>query len=342
NVGCFIAKLGHLSDFKGDKNPDKVLIRSNKVPTYNAHDIAFQMWKFGLSKANLLYRRYCSQINDTVSQKRNLWTTVDSIGEDKTENFGHADRVCNVIGYEQNYLQKIVKLVLKLLGETEKYENSVHVSYKHVKLPSESLSGRTGNWYDTRAWADAVIEDSITEAFKVITEKRKIDLSLEMRKEIAEKIGIGAIRYWLLKFSPETTIKYIKEEATSLEGDTAPFIVYSLVRANKILAKVSDLSKELEVIEYSLFKSFEEVELLKKIAEYPPTLQLVEKNLRPNLLTSYVLNLATLFNKFYEQCPVLKAEASQLRVSRLALVKAFQITLDNALRALGIPVPDEM
>ncbi|MFX1250665.1 MAG: arginine--tRNA ligase [Promethearchaeota archaeon] len=342
NAGCFVAKLGYLPDFRGDKNPDKVLIRSNKVPTYNAHDIAFQMWKFGLSKANLQYKLYGNQTIEANPLKvRKLWTTVDTEGEDRSSEFGHADHVCNVIGYEQNYLQKILKLSLKLLGETEKSENSVHLSYKHVTLPHESLSGRTGNWYATRSWVDAVIEDSITEALKVVAEKRK-DLSIESMKEIAEKIGIGAIRYWLLKFSPETTIKYVKEEATSLKGDTAPFIVYSLTRANKILVNAKDIPKEEVIPEYSQLNTLEEQELLKKITEYPSILQQVEESLRPNLLTSYIFNLATLFNKFYEACPVLSAETSQLRTSRLDVVKVFQITLNNALNVLGIPVPKEM
>ncbi|MHA1712850.1 MAG: arginine--tRNA ligase [Candidatus Ranarchaeia archaeon] len=335
--GCFIVRLRQLPEFAREKDPDKILVRSNGVPTYNAHDIALQMWKFGLSKAGLKFKLWCTQFNN-----QQLWSSTPFIGDPRPE-MGHASRVINVIGYEQNYLQKVLRTTFKLLGLEECYRNSIHLSYKHVRLPGERFSGRTGNWYETRAWADAVIDDVKLIALGYLEEKRS-DLIPSVRSEIAEAIAIGTIRYWLTKFNTEQTIIFDRQKATQLEGDAGPFIMYSYVRGEKILKKASDRGILIPEKRLTLPKkdiSDETFALVKLIQEFGDIVYTVSEEFQPNLLTSFVYRLATQFNRFYTQCPVLKSKGDVL-LFRLQVVKGFTQVLRNAMTLLGIPLVEEM
>ncbi|MFW9914674.1 MAG: arginine--tRNA ligase [Candidatus Thorarchaeota archaeon] len=338
NKGCFVARLGRLEEFKGEKSPDKVLVRSNGIPTYVAHDIAFQMWKFGLISANLRFRHLFPQ--ETFGLRRELWTTTHLEGASKG-NFGEANSVCNVIGVEQNYLQRIVKLAFRLMGDEDRYQNSYHLSYKHVRLPGERFSGRECNWYEERAWADAVIDDAIELAIETVREKRP-ELSPKDWQMIGESIGVGAVRYWLLKFSTETEIVFAKEEATSLEGDTAPFLVYSLIRCRGIDQKAQESGIKEEKVSFKGVSHAAELALIRVLAAYPGKMMEASLSMKPSVLTAYAFELASLFNKFYEKCPVLAAPSPDLVLARLLVVRATAQVLGNVLELLGIPIPSEM
>ncbi|MFQ5981378.1 MAG: arginine--tRNA ligase [Candidatus Heimdallarchaeota archaeon] len=338
NKGCFVARLGRLEEFKGEKSPDKILVRSNGIPTYVAHDIALQMWKFGLVSANLRFRYQF--IQETLGLRRELWSTTHLLGDSKEE-FGGASSVCNVIGVEQNYLQRIVKLTFRLMGDDEHYQNSYHLSYKHVRLPGERFSGRECNWYEERAWADAVIDDAVEMAIETAREKRP-ELSPKDWRIIGESIGIGAVRYWLLKFSTETEITFVKEDATSLEGDTAPFLVYSLIRCRGIQRKAQESGINGQKPIFKGISSAPELALARTLAAYPEKVREASKSMKPSVLTAYAFELASLFNKFYEKCPVLSASSPELVLARLYIVKATTQVLENILTLLGIPVPLEM
>ncbi|MEM4675299.1 MAG: arginine--tRNA ligase, partial [Nitrososphaerota archaeon] len=226
--GCFVAKLSRLEEFKDKKNPDKVLVRSNMVPTYVAHDIAYQLWKFGLLEADLKYRPWHKQFNG-----KDLWTTSPILATPMTC-FARADRVINVIGYEQEYLQKTVRACLKLLGYLEQAENSIHLSYKHVQLMGERFSGREGNWVGYHA--DAVINQTMLCAYEQVN-KNIPDASELEKRQIAEIIAVGAVRYWLAKFSTEQTIIFDYQKVTNFDGETGPYIQYAAVRAKSILER---------------------------------------------------------------------------------------------------------
>ncbi|MFX0117087.1 MAG: arginine--tRNA ligase [Candidatus Hodarchaeota archaeon] len=338
NKGCFVARLGRLEEFKSDKSPDKILVRSNGVPTYVAHDIALQMWKYGLVSADLCFRQLFTQ--ETFGLRRELWSTTHLLGE-PSESFAKAESVCNVIGVEQNYLQRIVQLTFRLMGDEDRYQNSYHLSYKHVRLPGERFSGRECNWYEERAWADAVIDDAIELAIETVREKRP-ELSPKDWQKIGEIIGIGAVRYWLLKFSTETEIVFVKEEATSLEGDTAPFIVYSLIRCRGIDRKAQKNDFKNELVSFKGISSAAELALIRILAAYPGRVKEASQSMKPSVLTAYAFELASQFNKFYEKCPVLAASSPDLVRARLSIVRATAQVLENVLDLLGIPVPPEM
>lgn len=329
--GCFVAKLSRLEEFKDKKNPDKVLVRSNMVPTYVAHDIAYQLWKFGILEADLKYRPWHKQFNG-----KDLWTTSPILATPLTR-FAKADRVINVIGYEQEYLQKTIRACLKLLGYLEQAENSIHLSYKHVQLMGERFSGREGNWVGYHA--DAVINQTMLCAYEQVN-KNLPDASELEKRQIAEIIAVGAVRYWLAKFSTEQTIIFDYQKVTNFDGETGPYIQYAAVRAKSILERAG-VTPDPEINPEKL-STQREVDLIKHIAKFPEVVLFSAENLKPNILAEYTHQLAVKFNKFYEECPVISAEDPETRKARLALVQVTLQTLKNAMKVLGIEIPPKM
>ncbi|MHA1512479.1 MAG: arginine--tRNA ligase [Candidatus Hodarchaeales archaeon] len=341
NAGCFIAHLGNLPEFQDKKNPDKIFVRSNGIPTYVAHDVALQLWKFGVVKAKLKSRSLVKQKNESGDLK-DLWSSIDyTLKNQKKKSFGKSHRVCNVIGMEQNFLQEIVRYTLKLLGLMDEYNNSYHMSYKHVSAPHARFSGRTGNWYEERAWADAVFDDTLAVAFKTISKKRPdLEDNPLKRAKIISCITSGAIRYWLTKFSTETEIKFRIEDATSLEGDTGPFLMYSFVRATKILGKLKDIKEFSEQKDTSW--SLHEKQLILDLYRFPMIIVTAADSFQPLIVAKYAFDLASSFNRFYETSRVITTESDELKTFRAALVKNFTIVMRNVLNVLGIPIVDEM
>lgn len=338
NKNCFVANLSSLNEFKDKKNPDKVFIRSNGVPTYVAHDVALQLWKFGKVETKLNHIPLVKQKGYSENTK-DVWSSHDfPLDHKKSKDFGNAKRICNVIGSEQNYLQMIVKFTMKLLNLNEEFNNSYHLSYKHVTTPAGRFSGRSGNWFEERAWADAIFEDTYESAFNLLQTKRS-DLPNLKRTQIAQKIAIGAIRYWLAKFKTETEIVFKIEDATSLDGDSGPFLMYTYVRANRILEKGSIVNKTdfnlQSITPYA--KS-----LILKIQEFPEVVKNSAKSFSALLITKFALELASLFNKFYETCPVITAESNEKKEFRLSLVHSFTKVMADTLSLLGIPIVEEM
>lgn len=343
NKGCFVAYLGDLPEFQDKKNPVKIFVRSNGVPTYVAHDVALQFWKFGIVKASLISNGIVQQKNESGEGKK-LWSSSNlNVAKYPSIEFGKANRVCNVIGVEQEFLQEIVRHTLKLLNMNEKYENSFHLSYKHVNAPHARFSGRSGNWYEERAWADAVLQDTFDEAYKVISLKRPdLESDYSKKREITLKLSVGAIRYWLAKFSTETEIKFRIEDATSLEGDTGPFLVYSHVRANKILEKMGKHKVKKQYIINEEQISLQEKQLILDLLRFPVIVEEAASVFQPIQMTKYANELASSFNKFYETSPVLNAESPDLKAFRILIVECFLKVMENVLKIIGISLVDEM
>ena len=158
-------------------------------------------------------------------------------------------------------------------------------------------------------------------------------------KEIAEIIGIGALRYNIIKVQPEKDIVFKWEEALNFEGNASPFIQYSHARACSILAKKEDDIKDIDAL---LLKHDSELGLIKKLAEFPVVIDDACEGCKPHSITSYLFEVASSFNQFYRDCPVLPEKNVKLRNTRLALVDATRIVLKNGLELLGIIAPEEM
>ncbi|MHC1605696.1 MAG: arginine--tRNA ligase [Candidatus Methanofastidiosia archaeon] len=314
--GCLVMKLGRI--FPKMKNPDKVLVRSDKTPTYTAKDIALQMWKFGLLSADLKYEKWDER-------------TMTSSPSGEKMDFGRGNIVINVIGSEQSYPQEIVKLALKVMGYEKQYENAYHMAYEFVTLPDDTFSGRRGTWIGFTL--DDVIAAGEKKALEEV-EKRRSELSNEARMAIASAIASGSVRYNIIKYAPEKKIVFKWRDALNLEGDSCPYIQYAHARCCSILKKTKGIGK----LSYD-YSHPKERELLKILAEMPGVVKASAKDMRPHYITKYVNEVATRFNSFYNELPVLKSDK---REDRLALVEATRIVLANCLRLLGITPLEEM
>lgn len=340
NAGCIVAKLEELEEFRGMESADKVLVRSDGTAVYTGKDLAFQMWKFGILERRFKYKLLMKQPNG-----QQLYTTAPD-GVEMV--FGRADRVINVIGSEQIYPQKVLRAILKLIGREREAANSIHLSYEHAALPEGAFSGRAGTWIGFTA--DDVFEETKKEAMKQIRERFK-DMGEGEKEKIANAVAIGAIRFDFLKTTPEKKMIFRWEEALKFEGDTAPYVQYSHARAARIMEKTG-LLKGVEfgavaglfpkAIEFGALSSGDEKRLVKWIARFPSVVKIAAREYRPHLVAEYLLSLADSFSKFYQNCPVLKAEDAKVKAARLKLVACYREVLRNGLWLLGIEAPERM
>ncbi|HOP09339.1 MAG TPA: arginine--tRNA ligase, partial [Candidatus Methanofastidiosa archaeon] len=314
--GCLVMRLGRV--YPKMKNPDKVLIRSDGTPTYTAKDIALQMWKFGLLEKSL---KYCTWNESAVT----------SCPDGEHRDFGKADLVINIIGSEQSYPQEVVKRSLKLLGYDRQSENSYHMAYEFVTLPNESFSGRKGTWIGFSL--DDVMGLGEKKAYDAV-DIRRPDLDEEKKKAIAKAISAGSIRYNIVKYAPEKKIVFRWEDALNFEGDSCPYIVYAHARCCSIMKRVEGTIDP--SYDYSHPK---ERELIKMLSQMPEVIEKASADKRPHYITKYANDVATRFNSFYNELPVLKSES---RDDRLKLVDATRIVLANCLGLLGIEALEEM
>ncbi|MCX8196971.1 MAG: arginine--tRNA ligase [Candidatus Micrarchaeota archaeon] len=321
NAGCWVAKLASC-DFEALESPDKVLIRSDGTATYTGKDVIFQLWKFGLLKNDFLYSDFLVQPNGKICKMTSSKGTK--------ANFGKASRVINVIGTEQIYPQKVIREVLRLLGYQKQAENSIHLAYEHVWLEDRHFSGREGSWIGYTA------DELYDEGVKRAAEKIKPQLPSEEKLKIASSVSCGAIRFSFLRPTPEKKIVFKWEEALSLEGDSAPYVMYAHARAYKIFEKGGQGKAS------PLPFSQHERHLLKQIMLFEKIVQDSAAQLRPHLLVDYCIELATLYNKFYSTCPILSCQDDALRQNRLAINFAAMTCISNALSIIGIDAPKTM
>ncbi|MFQ5838041.1 MAG: arginine--tRNA ligase [Thermoplasmata archaeon] len=256
-----------------------------------------------------------------------LYTTRDLAYH--LDKFRRCDVAINVLGEDQKLAYQQLPVALRLMGVEREVEP---IFYAHVSLPEGRLSTRKGRVVNL----DDLMDEAEERAFREV-QKRREDLSEEEMRRIAEAVGIGALRYNIVKVQPEKRILFRWEEALSLEGQTAPFLQYSYARACGILRKAATTDEW----DPRLLEHPQELALLKLIARFPSTVRECAALRRPHQMANVVHELATAFNQFYRDCPVLQAEPP-LRAVRLALVEAFRIVLGNALGCLGVKALAEM
>jgi arginyl-tRNA synthetase len=263
----------------------------------------------------------------TRSDGTTLYTTRDlSYHLDK---FRRADRIINVLGEDQKLGMVHLNIALKILGVERQPEI---VFYSFVSLPEGRMSTRKGRV----VYLDDLIEEAEERALEEV-KKRRTDLSEERMREIARDIGRGAIRYNIVRVQPEKPMVFKWEDALNFEGNSGPFVQYSHARACSILRKAEGL--EIKLDPEALTTEYE-MNLIRKLAQYPEVLIEAGDKGRIHLLPAYAHELASAFNQFYAYVPVLRAE--ECRGARLALVEASMWTLRNALNTLGLAAPEEM
>ncbi len=240
------------------------------------------------------------------------------------------DRVIDVFGKDHELVSQQLSKALEILG----VKVPEFVIFEFVSLPTGSLSTRAGRYIA----ADELMEKIEQRAYEEV-DKKRTDLDEGKKHEIARKVGIGALRYDMVKVSPDKHITFVFEDALDIEKKGAPFIQYSHARACSILRAAEERGFSVRDYDASLLREESEIELIKKLSRLGYVIESSE--LKPHLVAKYVREVAEWFNLFYKDCPVLNAE-EELRKARMVLVDCAKIVLSNALDVLGIEAPEEM
>ncbi len=347
NKGCWVMPGSAFSDHREDED-SKVIVRSNGIVTYVGKDIAYQMWKFGLLGKDFYYRHL-----RTYPDGHPLYVTSASPeGATPGITFSGNERVYNVIDSRQSYLQDVVQAGLRALGHPKEAENSIHFSYEMVALtprtcgelgieltdedrarPYVEVSGRKG----LGVKADDLIDKLIAAAQREVDSRNENEPG-ETRRQVAETIAIGALRYFMLKFTRPTVIAFDFQEALSFTGETGPYIQYAAVRAGKILAKADSAP----ALPANLGPILEDEELWQSLLAAFRTdsaLALAINADEPAHMARYAFQLAQAYSNFYQKFPVLIETNPEKRDFLLWLTAAYRTQLVRTLNLLGIAVP---
>lgn len=323
NAGCWVIKLSQEKEFENMQQPDKVVIRSDGTSTYIAKDIAFQLWKLGIITDKFLYKEFQLQPNNKIV----FMTSVKG----KKKKFGPANLVINVIGSEQAYLQKTISYALRKLDYGKKEQNYTHLSYEHVVLEGGKFSGREGTWIGEDGKTGYSADELLDEVFNTTYNSIKKEYAETTKKKIAYATAVNAIKFWFLKTAPLQKIIFNFERALSLNGDSGPYVQYSLIRAKNILKKTNEKPKIIK--EYNL-NAYEE-ELLLEMVYFEEEIEKAALNYQVHGICDYALRLAEKFNKFYENCPVNNADSKITMRYRLSIVKHYLKVMEKIFNILG-------
>ena len=242
-----------------------------------------------------------------------------------------------VVGNEQDYHFKALKLVLKKLG-FDWADQIYHLSYGMVELPEGKMKSREGTVVD----ADDLIEKMYQEAKATSEESGKLDGIAEEEKErLYHMIGLGALKYFILKVDPKKTMLFDPKESIDFNGNTGPFIQYTHARICSILRKAAEAGRKAGVSEAAQL-SPKEIRLVKLLALYPQKVAEAAASYSPAIIANYAYDLAKEFNQYYHETQILKEPDAALLDMRLALTGTLAATLRKAMGILGIELPERM
>ena len=246
-------------------------------------------------------------------------------------------RMIYVVGNEQNYHFQVLSLLLDKLG-FEWGKDLVHFSYGMVELPNGKMKSREGTVVD----ADDLMEEMVADARQVSADLGKLDgLSPEEAEQVAETVGLGALKYYLLKVDPRKNITFNPEESIDFNGNTGPFIQYTYARIRSVLRKAADAG--MTVGDYSaVIPGEKEVALIQRLADFPQTVADAGTKFAPSVIANYAYDLVKEYNQFYHDCSILREEDPAVRSLRLALSEATATVVRTALGLLGIGVVERM
>ena len=247
------------------------------------------------------------------------------------------DDMIYVVGNEQNYHFQVLKLVLKKLGY-EWSDNIFHLSYGMVELPEGKMKSREGTVVD----ADDLIADMVGTAREMSQELGKLDGATEEEAAaISEMVGLGALKYFILKVDPKKTMLFDPRESIDFNGNTGPFIQYTHARIRSILRKAAETGVTTEGYAKAALLP-EEIELIKALSEYPATVRTAGQQFAPSVIAAYAYDLAKQFNGYYHDHSILKEEREDVRALRLMLASEVARVIRSAMALLGINVPERM
>ena len=267
----------------------------------------------------------------SVYMTQDLGTALRRFEENKL------DEMIYVVGNEQNYHFQVLKLVLKKLGYAWSDE-IYHLSYGMVELPEGKMKSREGTVVD----ADDLIADMIETAREMSTELGKLDgCTKEEADNVCRIVGLGALKYFILKVDPKKTMLFDPRESIDFNGNTGPFIQYTHARICSILRKADEAG-----IDYKSYDCTEllpeEVALIKSMADFPNVVKAAGESFSPSLIAAYAYDLAKTFNGYYHDHSILREEDEQKRRMRLMLAAEVARIIRRAMALLGIEVPQRM
>lgn len=249
------------------------------------------------------------------------------------------DKMIYVVGNEQNYHFQVLSILLDRLGFKWGKE-LVHFSYGMVELPNGKMKSREGTVVD----ADELIEAMVDDALKTSEELGKFkDMSEEERRKIARVVGLGALKYFILKVDARKNMLFNPEESIDFNGNTGPFIQYTYARIRSILRKAEAEGITIPAsLEANMPLNEKEIELIQKIGEFGAAVEQAGKDYSPSGIANYCYELTKAFNQFYHDYSILGADTKEEKLVRLVLAANVAKTLRNGMALLGIEVPERM
>jgi len=361
--GCWVLAMGSDADGAATLDEDKIIVRSNGTVTYTGKDIAYQLWKLGRLDRDFRYR-----LHRTYPEGHQVWSTTSEATDAGAPAFGHAVAVYNVIDVGQSYPQRVVKAGVSALGHHDGALGSHHLAYEKVVLSPATaralgydvaedeaavkVSGRKG----LGVKADDLIDLLVAKARNEIESRDEAGARSGAEKEAtARAIGIGALRYFLLKYGRTTVITFDMDEALAFVGETGPYIQNAVVRARNIFAKMAAeghaveglLARATALDLSSLLQGEEGDEVWSLLVLMARSEEIADQAVRAEevaLLAKHTFAVAQAFHSYYQKpkYSLLHAETEDLRAFRTLIVDAFLRQSDVLLQLLGIPVPERM
>jgi arginyl-tRNA synthetase len=359
-AGCWIMPWNHggSPDAESTDEDDqaKIIVRSNGTVTYVGKDIAYQLWKFGLLGKDFHYTKW-----PDPPDAKTVWATTTAPSDPAAPHFGNATRVYNVIDARQSYLQKVVAEGLRALGHAEEAKNSIHFDYEIVALtprcaaemgyelseedsrrPYVEVSGRKG--FGVKA--DDLITKMIEAAQTRVLQKHP-DMSGPELTQTARRLAVGALRFFLLKFTRNTIIAFDFDDALSAEGETGPYCQYAVVRIRGIRRKSTEGERAQVSREFleKLFAGSEGNGLWEVLLQAGSLDHAVDAAIgaqEPAFVSKFAFQLAQAFNNFYHKHHILSEEDPQKQAFLFGIVGIVETQLTAALQLLGIQTPERM
>jgi arginyl-tRNA synthetase len=370
HAGCWVMPFeSHTGT--DEHESDKIIVRSNGTVTYTGKDIAYQLWKLGQLGLDFYYKPFRSYDDGHVAWVTTSEPNAEILPEVPRPNFGGGARVYNVIDSRQSYPQEIVARGVASVVPEIGADASVHLSYEMVALspaaceelgielsdedrarPFVEMSGRKGLGVKADDLIDRLEADAIREV-----ESRHPELSSEEQRVTAHQIAVGALRYFLLKFTRNSVIAFDFKEALSFEGETGPYCQYAAVRANSIFRKLDataiteaqnlvmghDAGTQAKIAEVFADEAGTDIWSLVMMAErLDDVIAQCAASAEPANLAKYAFTLARAFNLFYHRHRIIAEEDENRRAVLIAAANITRRRLTSALETLGIDVPERM
>ncbi|MDB4655388.1 arginine--tRNA ligase [Flavobacteriales bacterium] len=286
---------------------------------------------------------WCDLSEDGLDQK--LLLRADGTAVYMTQDLGTAklryddwkelNQLIYTVGNEQDYHFKVLFLVLGKLG-FEWAKNCYHLSYGMVDLPSGKMKSREGTVVD----ADDLMDEMLSTAKAQSEEKGKLEgMSLEDAESLFEMLGMGALKYFMLKVDPKKRMLFNPAESIDMQGNTGPFIQYTHARIQSILRKAGE-----ESFAVPSLTSLNDIErsVIRLLTQFPEVIKTAGEEYSPAVIANYVYELAKEYNTFYHECPILSEEDADVKQLRLAISKLTAQVIASGMKLLGVQVPDRM